>query len=74
MDSSAWTVISLNRWACPATGIIFFLYFGLGSEAVNRYKTAMYFLLKPFGIRPRPRSPGSSWYVLLIALRFLFLT
>lgn len=46
----------LNRWLSPACAIIFFIYFGVASEARRNYVTAFWFVLGKFGIKPKPKS------------------
>ena len=48
---------SLVIWAFPLLAFIFFVFFGLGREQTNRYKSWFYTLLKPFGIKPPAPNP-----------------
>nr|AYF56466.1 pheromone receptor [Coriolopsis trogii] len=50
------TVHELNRWLSPACALIFFIYFGVASEARRNYTTAFWFVLGKFGIQPKPKS------------------
>ncbi|KAG8742908.1 a-factor receptor [Ceratobasidium sp. 414] len=46
-------VLMLNQWLLPAGGFLFFLWFGLGGEAVDEYKRFFFMLVSPFGIKPK---------------------
>lgn len=50
---------SVARWAIPISGILFFLFFGLASEARKDYACAFDLLLRLFGVRST-RYDGSS--------------
>lgn len=59
----------LNRWLSPACAFIFFVYFGVASEARRNYKKAFWFILDKFGMKPTLRTEKSGLqslgYVLL---------
>ncbi|KAJ3010642.1 hypothetical protein NUW54_g2417 [Trametes sanguinea] len=51
INPSAVVVHELNRWLSPACAIIFFIYFGVASEARRHYREAARFLLGKCGLR-----------------------
>ncbi|KAG8724956.1 a-factor receptor [Ceratobasidium sp. 395] len=60
----AYRVLMINQWLLPTGGPLFFLWFGLGGEAIHEYKRVFYTLVSPFGIKPREKSkavPQASW-------------
>ncbi|RDX44930.1 STE3-domain-containing protein [Lentinus brumalis] len=54
-SSAAVVAHELNRWLSPACSIIFFIYFGVASEARRNYALAFWFVLGKFGIKPKPK-------------------
>jgi hypothetical protein len=53
----------LGRWVYPCAAIIFFCLFGFAEEARRHYRAAFWWMVKPFGLRPRvTKSPLSSGY------------
>ncbi|KAG9123134.1 a-factor receptor [Ceratobasidium sp. 392] len=55
----AYRVLMINQWLLPTGGPLFFLWFGLGGEAVYEYKRFFYMLVSPLGIKPKLKSEGS---------------
>ena len=45
-------VLNITRYSLPASGFIFFLYFGLAGESGVFYKRLFWTALRPFGIYP----------------------
>ncbi|EIW56740.1 fungal pheromone STE3G-protein-coupled receptor [Trametes versicolor FP-101664 SS1] len=54
------TVHELNRWLSPACAIIFFIYFGVASEARRNYHKAFWFVMGKFGVKPRSSNEKSG--------------
>ncbi|KAI0742595.1 STE3-domain-containing protein [Daedaleopsis nitida] len=54
------TVNELNRWLSPACAIIFFLYFGVASEARRNYRTVFWWVVGKFGIKPTVQGQKSG--------------
>ncbi|KAG9079631.1 a-factor receptor [Ceratobasidium sp. 370] len=52
-------VIDLNRWLVPGCAFVFFLYFGLSSEATEEYKQAFWGVAGLLGIK-LPSKPQTS--------------
>ncbi|KAI0702580.1 fungal pheromone STE3G-protein-coupled receptor, partial [Earliella scabrosa] len=50
------TVNELNRWLSPACAIIFFLWFGVASEARRNYRKAYWFVMGKFGVKPKSKT------------------
>lgn len=44
--------IEFTKWTSPASGIIFFAYFGFADEAVRHYKKAFWVVASRFGYSP----------------------
>ncbi|KAG8768187.1 a-factor receptor [Ceratobasidium sp. 428] len=42
---------SLNQWAVPGCAFLFFMYFGLSSEAVQTYKGVLWKVVTPLGLK-----------------------
>ncbi|KAI8968750.1 STE3-domain-containing protein [Trametes punicea] len=53
-------VHELNRWLSPACAFIFFLYFGVASEARRNYYKAFWYVLGKFGVMPATRNEKSG--------------
>ncbi|KAI0656225.1 STE3-domain-containing protein [Cubamyces menziesii] len=53
-------VHELNRWLSPACAFIFFMYFGVASEARRNYSKAFWFVMGKFGLKPNTRSQKSG--------------
>ncbi|QRV77886.1 STE3-type pheromone receptor [Ceratobasidium sp. AG-Ba] len=56
--------LGFNRWSIPACSFVFFMYFGLSSEAIKHYKSIFWRAVAPFGFKPhppRPRNQTFSW-------------
>ena len=52
--------VELTRWLFPASGILFFLLFGLGSEARKNYCATTLRLAKFFGYKPASEAPADG--------------
>ncbi|KAG8741431.1 a-factor receptor [Ceratobasidium sp. 414] len=46
------TAMDLNRWLIPSCAFVFFIYFGLSSEATQEYKRASWKVAGLVGIKP----------------------
>ncbi|KAM5538796.1 hypothetical protein V8D89_007518 [Ganoderma adspersum] len=46
----------LNRWLSPACALIFFMWFGIASEARRHYNAAFWFVAGKFGFKPQFRN------------------
>ena len=51
--------VELTRWLFPAAGLLFFLLFGLGSEARKSYRSAFLRVAKFFGYKPASEIPAN---------------
>jgi len=56
LDPTTSTLMEVIRWCMPISAILFFIFFGLASEARKQYRQWWYACLKPFGVKPRPLS------------------
>jgi pheromone a factor receptor len=52
LQPDSMVIMELSRWCMPITAFIFFVFFGMASEARKQYKMAANAVLKPFGVRP----------------------
>ncbi|QRV93612.1 STE3-type pheromone receptor [Ceratobasidium sp. AG-Ba] len=58
------TSFDLNRWSIPGCAFLFFMFFGLSSEAIEQYRDVFWRVANLFGIKrpePTPKSPTTSW-------------
>ncbi|QRV97742.1 STE3-type pheromone receptor [Ceratobasidium sp. AG-Ba] len=63
-DQQSKVLIGLNRWTIPGCSFLFFMYFGLSTEAVKQYKRIFWKIAAPFGFKPpvsEPRTQTVSW-------------
>jgi pheromone a factor receptor len=67
---SSYKVMMINIWVLPAGGFLFFIYFGLGGEALSAYKDIFFKLVAPCGIRPKSQRPvqRAEWYVTCLSM------
>ena len=63
-DHQATIVYEMGRWIYPCAAILFFCLFGFAEEARRHYRAAFWWVVKPFGLRPKPvgKTPLSSGY------------
>lgn len=54
---------AVNRWALPAGGILFFMYFGIAGEASAEYRKWFWAIAGRFGIKKSPKAAHSKWCV-----------
>lgn len=52
--------VELTRWLFPASGLLFFLLFGLGTEARKNYRAAFLRVAKLFGYKPASEVPVNT--------------
>ncbi|CAE6358451.1 unnamed protein product [Rhizoctonia solani] len=63
-----YNTMMINLWVLPAGGFLFFVWFGLGGEAIASYKAAFYKVAGLFGIKPKPKTaPASRWQNQLVS-------
>ncbi|KAG8687519.1 a-factor receptor [Ceratobasidium sp. 423] len=61
-NQPSFNAVMVSLWVLPAGGYLFFIWFGLGGEAFAAYKSMFYTVMKPFGIKPKPKAaPTSKW-------------
>ena len=60
LDRKWYIEFSVARWAIPVSGILFFLFFGLSSEARKDYVRVLDFVLCMFGVKSTRSSDSSS--------------
>ncbi|CAE6372428.1 unnamed protein product [Rhizoctonia solani] len=61
-DPMSYNTMMINLWVLPAGGFLFFIWFGLGGEAIASYKNAFWKVAGLFGIKPKPKTvPASRW-------------
>jgi len=71
LDKTTATLMEVIRWCMPLSAILFFVFFGMASEARKQYQRWWYTFMKPFGIKPGPLSYNDNKdtpYVICCAL------
>ena len=64
--------VELTRWLFPASGLMFFLLFGLGSEARKSYRSAFLRVAKIFGYKPASEMPTNIPRTCVVSIHHTF--
>lgn len=62
LNRTFWVEFQISRWAIPASGLLFFIFFGLSIEARKDYARAYQYTIGGWGVKPpqQPTKPRSS--------------
>jgi hypothetical protein len=70
-DTMQFASLSIAFWAIVLCGVNFFLFFGLGEEALKQYDSVLGAILRPFGIKypkeKRRRTVKKTWIDILLS-------
>ncbi|QRV96168.1 STE3-type pheromone receptor [Ceratobasidium sp. AG-Ba] len=54
------TSFEFNRWSIPGCAFLFFMYFGLSSDARRQYKLVFWNMVSPLGFKPPTPNPKNN--------------